>query len=92
MLSRFYVCEIKSRGDGANYLALKGVSDKSSIGEQKQRAKMFMEFQKKFNETMSGYCLSADTVDYNKMIDDSFKAEANQSENDKNTEVKTDEE
>ncbi|WP_418751545.1 hypothetical protein [Frisingicoccus sp.] len=84
MVSRFYICEIKAKGDGTNYLALKSASDRGSIAEQKERAEMFMGFQKKFNETMSGYRPNADTIDYSSMIDDSFKEQ-------ENTEAKMDE-
>lgn len=80
MLSRFYVCEIKAKGDGTNYLALKSASNRGSIEEQKQRAEMFMDFQKKFNEIMSDYHPTTETVDYSSMIDDSFKEEQTETE------------
>lgn len=73
MLSRFYVCEIKAKGDGTNYLALKSASDRGSIEEQTKRADMFMSFQKKFNEIMSDYRPTTNKIDYSLMIDKSFQ-------------------
>ncbi len=78
MVSRFYICEIKQKDDGTNYLALRSASDRGSIDEQVNRATMFMEFKKKFNEVMAGYKPSLDTVDYSSMIDDCFKEEDEQ--------------
>lgn len=74
MVSRFYVCEILHKDDGTNYLALKSASDRGSIDEQMKRAEMFMDFQRKFNEIMSGYNPNTDAVDYTSMIDESFKS------------------
>ena len=73
MLSRFYVCEIKAKGDGTNYLALKSASDRGSIEEQTKRADMFMNFQKKFNEIMADYRPTKNKIDYSSMIDKSFQ-------------------
>ena len=71
--SRFYICEIRQKSDGTNYLALSQPSTRGSIEQQTERADMFMDFQKKFNATMSGYRPSVKTFDYSKMIDDAFK-------------------
>lgn len=73
MLSRFYVCEIKAKEDGTNYLALKSASDRGSIEEQTKRADMFMNFQKKFNEIMADYRPTKNKIDYSLMIDKSFQ-------------------
>ena len=71
--SRFYLCEIKQKEDGTNYLALSKPSDRGSLEEQKQRAEMFTEFQERFNQTMAGYHPQSNTYDYSGMIDESFQ-------------------
>lgn len=72
--SRFYLCEIKQKEDGTNYLALKTPSMRGSLEEQKQRAEMFTDFQQKFNQTMANYHPQSNTYDYSSMIDNSYKA------------------
>ena len=72
--SRFYLCEIKQKEDGTNYLALSNPSKRGSLEEQKQRAEMFKDFQNKFNDTMAGYHPQSNTYDYSGMIDESFQA------------------
>ena len=71
--SRFYICEIRQKSDGTNYLALSQPSTRGSIEQQTERADMFIDFQKKFNATMAGYRPSVKIFDYSKMIDDAFK-------------------
>ena len=72
-LIRFYLCEIKQKEDGTNYLALSNPSKRGSLEEQKQRAEMFKDFQNKFNQTMAGYHPQSNTYDYSGMIDESFQ-------------------
>ena len=43
--------------------------------EQAERAEMFMNFQKRFNEIMADYRPQEQTVDYDSMIDESYKNE-----------------
>lgn len=75
MCSRFFVCEVKQKEDGTNYLALKSASTRGSVDEQAERAEMFMNFQKRFNEIMADYRPQEQTVDYDSMIDESYKNE-----------------
>lgn len=75
MISRFYICEIKQRKDGTNYLALQSASTRGSKEEQMQRVDMFMDFKSKFDATIKNYHPDIDTVDYSSLIDPSYKEE-----------------
>ena len=75
MYSRFFVTEIKQKDDGTNYLALRSASTRGSVEEQTQRAEMFMNFQKQFNEIMADYKPEQNQVDFDSMIDESYKNE-----------------
>lgn len=70
--SRFYLCEIRQKEDGTNYLALSSPSIRGSAEQQGQRAEMFRDFQNKFNQTMEGYHPASHTYDYSGMIDNAF--------------------
>lgn len=90
MFSRFFVTEIKKKDDGTNYLALKSASTRGSVDEQTERAEMFMNFQKRFNEIMVGYKPEQNQVDFDSMIDESYKNEVEEVESDnKESEVIT---
>lgn len=78
MVSRFYICEIRQKPDGTNYLALKSASTRGTVEEQSYRAGLFLEFQKKFNALMADYNPTTDTFDYADMIDPCFEEEASQ--------------
>lgn len=72
--SRFYLCEIRQKEDGTNYLALRSPSIRGSFEQQEQRAEMFRDFQERFNQTMACYHPTSNTFDYSSMIDGSFTA------------------
>lgn len=68
LLSRFYICCIKKdEVSGVNRLALASASTRGSMNEQQERLKMFLEFQKKFNATISQY--TPQHIDYSGYID-----------------------
>ena len=72
MRSRFYVCEIKSKDDGTNYLSLCSISDRGSVEEQKKRWDMFVDFKKKFDSIIANYKPSENTLNYRAMINDLY--------------------
>ena len=71
----FFVCQIKQKEDGTNYLALQNPSTRGSIEEQSKRAEMFMDFQDKFSKIMADYRPEKNTINYDSMIDESYKNE-----------------
>lgn len=60
MWTRFYICEIRY-SNGVAHLALISPSTRGSGGEQLERAEMFTEFVRKFNETIANYAPVADS-------------------------------
>ena len=67
--SRVFLCEIKDRADGTRYLALRKPSTRGTKTEQIERAEMFMNFKKKFDEAIAQYKPEDELVDYADMID-----------------------
>ena len=66
---RVYLCSVKLRSDETKYLALEAPSTRGMIANQMERAEMFMDFQKKFNDAIAQYKPSDELVDYAGMKD-----------------------
>ena len=73
MHSRFFICEIRQEDDGTNYLAMKAPSTRGSRAEQQERAGMFMDFQRKFNESIANYRPADKYFDYADMKDPEYR-------------------
>lgn len=63
MRSRFYVCHIENVG-GVNKLICDTYSDRGKYEDQLERKEMFMEFRKKYNESLAAYVPDRKKVDY----------------------------
>lgn len=66
---RVYLCSVKERPDGTKCLSLESPSTRGTVATQMERADMFMDFQKKFNEAIAKYIPSEELVDYAGMKD-----------------------
>lgn len=69
MTSRFFVARLKADASGVNHLALKSPSTRGSVDEQWERANMFMEFKRAFDDTIAGYAPKSNSVDYSAIIE-----------------------
>lgn len=69
MLSRFFVCRLKADENGVNHLALTSASTRGSQVEQVERADMFMEFKRAFDDTIAGYAPGMNFVDFSAIIE-----------------------
>lgn len=69
MLSRFFVCRLKSDGAGVNHLALTSPSTRGSYAEQMERVEMFKEFKRRFDATIANYVPESNRVDYSGLIE-----------------------
>ncbi|WP_296110864.1 Rep family protein [uncultured Alistipes sp.] len=69
MLSRFFVCRLKADASGVNHLAPRSASTRGSQREQVERADMFMEFKRGFDETIAGYAPGMNHVDFSAIIE-----------------------
>lgn len=77
--SRVFLCRVKERADGTKYLAMMKESKRGTREEQIERAAMFMDFQKKFNEAIANYKPDEELVDYAELKDPSVRTPAEQS-------------
>ena len=69
---RAYLCAVKFREDGVKYLSLKKLSTRGKKEDQMARVDMFMDFQKKFNESIAQYNPKDEMVDYTELIDPEY--------------------
>ncbi len=69
MTSRFFVSRLKADESCVIHLALNSPSTGGSVDEQWERANMFMEFKRAFDDTIAGYAPKSNSVDYSAIIE-----------------------
>lgn len=68
MKSRFFICRLKN-DNGVNRLACSSASNRGSAEEQIERADMFTQFRRRFDEVIAGYTPKSNLVDYSLILE-----------------------
>lgn len=64
IMSRFFICRIKTDANGVSRLALTTASSRGTANEQIARTDMFVDFQRQYNATIAQYVPRNNLIDY----------------------------